>query len=187
MLIPFVNLRKELDILGIIHVGAHTAEEKNDYKPLPVKWIEADPELFDKLTVANKHWFAATNFNGEVEFNICGFKASNSLLKPKRNLTWNPRAKVESVITVPARRIDTIQEPGYNFINLDIQGAELNALKGTDLSLIDYIYTEVHEAETYVDCTQMSELDEYLVDFERVQTKMLPNKWGDALYVRRGD
>ena len=188
MLLSFTELRKRLEIQGIIHVGAHTAEERRYYRPFPVKWVEANKQLFDALDKSlDKHWFAATDYNGEAEFNIAQATACSSLLKPKDNLQWNGRAKIVEVVKVPAARLETIQEPGYNFLNMDIQGGELLCLKGTNLDLIDYVYAEVHDRETYAGCPRVSDIDEYLqgFGFERTETKWTANKWGDALYERR--
>jgi hypothetical protein len=52
---------------------------------------------------------------------------------------------------------------------------------------IDYIYTEVNETDIYKDCALIGEIDEYLSDFERVETAMTEFKWGDALYRRKND
>jgi hypothetical protein len=78
----------------------------------------------------------------------------------------------------------------FNFLNLDIQGAELKALKGMEeyLNKVDYIYTEVNEDYIYKNCALVSELDEYLKKFGlyRVETYIVPNvKWGDAFYIRK--
>jgi len=172
------------NITGIIHVGAHRAEERKDYKNIPTKWVEAHPELFLKLPVENKYHFAATDFQGWIRFNICPFTAASSLLEPNLNANRRKDVYVEEVVIVPAGKISSIQEIGYNLINLDIQGAELNALKGTDLSMVDYIYTEVHRVETYHKCTQVEELDDYLEDFKRVETAWTKYGWGDAIYIR---
>ena len=52
----------------------------------------------------------------------------------------------------------------YNFLNFDIQGAELKALKGMEeyLNKVDYLYTEVNSNYVYVGCALITELDEYL-------------------------
>ena len=49
----------------------------------------------------------------------------------------------------------------YNFLNLDIQGAELLALRGIEdnLKFIDYIYTEVNTGEVYKNCAKVYEID----------------------------
>ena len=86
------------------------------------------------------------------------------------------------------KNVDTSK---FNFINIDVQGYELEVFKGAAHTLndIDYIYTEVNNDELYENCVQMSELDEFLGDlwgFERIETKLVGNqKWGDALYVKR--
>ena len=76
----------------------------------------------------------------------------------------------------------------YDFINIDIQGAELKALKGATKILphIKAIYAEVNEKELYKGCGLMHEIDNYLegYGFKRIATKMLDYGWGDALYVR---
>jgi hypothetical protein len=79
-----------------------------------------------------------------------------------------------------------------NFINLDIQGVELNALKSMEKYLensgIEYIFTEVNTEHVYKDCGLLSEIDEYLgrFGFDRVETKMwMDCGWGDAFYIRR--
>jgi hypothetical protein len=76
----------------------------------------------------------------------------------------------------------------YNFINLDIQGAELKALKGMEeyLPNIDYIYSEVNSDYVYKDCALIGEVDEYLEKFglKRVETQNTEYRWGDAFYVR---
>ena len=174
-------------ITGIIHVGAHRAEERKIYGDIPTKWVEADLELFNTLPVPpeTKYHFAACNHIGTERLNIMPFKAANSLLMPNLNKR-RADVYVEDTITVPADMIRNIQEEGYNFINLDIQGAELNALKGTDLRQIDYVYTEAHDGvETYWGCTQYSELIEYLKDFEVVAEVFTKYKWGDVLFVRK--
>ena len=76
----------------------------------------------------------------------------------------------------------------YNFLTLDIQGAELKALKGMEdyLPMVDYIYTEVNSDYVYKNCVLITELDEYLKQFNliRVETKWTQFKWGDAFYIR---
>ena len=82
----------------------------------------------------------------------------------------------------------------FNFINIDVQGYELEVFKGAmeTLTEIDYVYTEVNTAEIYEDCTKIEQLDEFLgnlYNFERVETRFVGGKgagtWGDALYVKK--
>ena len=77
----------------------------------------------------------------------------------------------------------------YNFLNFDIQGAELKALKGMEnyLSQVDYLYSEVNSDYVYKDCVLINELDDYLNKFGliRVETYWTPCKWGDAFYIKK--
>jgi len=184
LLIPWETVLDHCpDITGIIHAGAHTQEEKRYYGKIPVKWIEADPELFEKMD-GDKYNFAATAFNGWAHFNVTAFRAASSLLEPHLNAERRADVRVIKRIKVPSGQIRSIQADGYNFLNLDIQGAELDALIGTDLSQIDYIYSEVHKVETYRNCTKIKELDNLLTDYKRVITKWTRYGWGDALWIR---
>ena len=77
----------------------------------------------------------------------------------------------------------------YNFINLDIQGVELRALKSMEeyLHKIKYIYSEVNCDDVYLNCDKVNDIDNYLKQFgfERVETKWWgDSKWGDAFYIK---
>jgi hypothetical protein len=76
----------------------------------------------------------------------------------------------------------------YNFLNIDVQGTELNVLKsvGDQLGKLDYIYLEVNDLEVYKKCALLDEIDEYLsnFDFIRIKTKMTKAHWGDAFYIK---
>ena len=76
-----------------------------------------------------------------------------------------------------------------DFLNLDIQGAELLALKGARNTLprVNSIFTEVNEIELYEDCALVHEIDSYLSEFgfRRVEMQIFENcGWGDAFYTK---
>lgn len=78
----------------------------------------------------------------------------------------------------------------YTFLNIDLQGAELFALRGMGgmLNDINYAYLEVNKEELYVGCALIEEIDDYLTkyDLQRVETHWAGNTgWGDAFYVRK--
>ena len=77
----------------------------------------------------------------------------------------------------------------FNFLNVDVQGVELNVLKsfGPLLWKFDYLYLEVNLEEVYKGCASLSEIDYYLAafDFERTAIQMIKHKWGDAFYVNK--
>jgi hypothetical protein len=77
----------------------------------------------------------------------------------------------------------------YDFMNIDIQGAELLMLKGASeiLPHIKCIYIEVNNKELYRGCAMINEIDDYLEtrNFLRVKTKWYGNTgWGDAIYIK---
>jgi hypothetical protein len=76
-----------------------------------------------------------------------------------------------------------------DFLNLDIQGAELHAIRGLGhvSKHLNWIYTEVNWKHLYQDCPLIEEMDEELrtLKFKRIATrKVLRAGWGDALYIR---
>ena len=82
-------------------------------------------------------------------------------------------------------------ESYFDFINLDIQGAELNAVKGlgSRLANINWIYTEVNKKKVYKNIYLVKDIDDYLrsYGFKRIATYWLPGVGGgDALYVKEG-
>lgn len=189
-------------IRGIIHIGAHRAE----YRPLylcgriwRIIWIEANPELVEWLKEHCKepvfNYAICDEDHGERDFHLStNDGASSSLLWPREHIWKHPGVGFGKTITVPTITLDTliaeqdIRVDLYNFINMDIQGAELLALKGMTETLphIDAIYTEVNFIEMYVGCGLVGELDAYLADydFQRRITYDTGLGWGDALYIR---
>ena len=77
----------------------------------------------------------------------------------------------------------------FDFVNLDIQGVELQALKGFGeyLDPVKYIYTEVNTGEVYINNDSMDQMDEFLGDlgFSRVETRITEFEWGDAFYIKK--
>ena len=207
MLIKFHDLieKHNINVKGILHVGAHIGEESEDYLSAGVDrvvWVEANPNVFLKLLQNVAHipgnsfyWFAAHEKTGQVvELNIASNGESSSILEFDHHAIEHPHISWVGKVAVPTRRLDELLiSSGYdlncfNFVNLDIQGAELLALKGLTgvLDKIDYIYTEVNEKHLYKDCCLIGEIDSFLNEFgfSRTATEMTTHGWGDALYVR---
>jgi FkbM family methyltransferase len=122
------------------------------------------------------------------------FRASNgessSLMKPKEHLESHPRITFAEQTGIATSRLDSILPATANFdyLSLDIQGAELRALKGLGawLPRVKWACVEVNTRRLYADCALITELDAFLdaAGFARLLTKMAVGKgWGDALYV----
>ena len=84
---------------------------------------------------------------------------------------------------------DKIPKNFANFLNIDIQGAELLALKGMGniINYFNYVYLEVNQEYVYKNCALVNEIDKYLskYNFVRVETSWTKAQWGDALYIKK--
>lgn len=201
MLIPLHILIKKYNInfKGILHVGAHECEELNDYEHYVMRnkilWVEALPNKVElcKLRYPNINIENAivSDVVDNVVFNISNNGQSSSILEFGLHSHYHPNVhyvtKFQGTTTL-LRNILPKYNIEYNFLNFDIQGAELKALKGMEeyLPKVDYLYTEVNSDYVYKNCALIDELDSYLKKFGliRVETKWTDCKWGDAFYIR---
>jgi FkbM family methyltransferase len=182
-----------------LHVGAHECEELNDYERYlsrdRIVWIEAMP---NKVEVCKNRY---SNLNIEqaivsdkietILFKVANNGQSSSILDFGLHSQYHPHVHYIGAFNCETKLLRDILPKyniDYNFLNLDIQGAELKALKGMEeyLPKVDYIYTEVNSDYVYKDCSLITELDDYLKQFGlvRVETKWTDCKWGDAFYMR---
>lgn len=203
MLIPLETLIKKYNIKfeGILHVGAHECEELIEYeKYLPrnkILWIEAISEKVlqnrTKYSDLLIHNAVVSDVEEDVKFNISNNGQSSSMLELGLHKLFYPSIKYTHYFETRTKLLKDIisnYNIKYNFLNLDIQGAELKALKGMEsyLSSVDYIYTEVNADYVYKDCAIITEIDEYLIKFglHRVETEWAGyTHWGDAFYIRK--
>jgi FkbM family methyltransferase len=203
MLISLHELVKKYNInfKGILHVGAHECEELKDYlRYLPLNkmlWIEALPEKVSKCKKMHPNILIENAIVSDkvekVRFNVSNNGQSSSILELGLHKKYHPDVEYVTSFQDETKLLKDIickYDINYNFLNFDIQGAELKALKGMEeyLSKVDYLYTEVNSDYVYVDCALISEIDNYLSNFglERVETKWCSDyKWGDAFYIRK--
>jgi len=136
-------------------------------------------------------------------FQLCGLRqvGRDRLSHPYQPI-WK-HLHTPKTIRVPAITLDTLFEKykiahaGYNFINIDIQGAELLAFKGATklLSCIDVIISEVNLVEMYENGALEGDIVAFLEQhgFERKhaiyhtlyeEDATFP-AWGECLFVKR--
>lgn len=76
----------------------------------------------------------------------------------------------------------------HDFLNLDIQGAEYEALEGLGprIEQFNFVYTEVNRGQVYEGIKQVEQLDDFLAakGSQRVATVWTSEDWGDSLYLR---
>jgi FkbM family methyltransferase len=204
VLIPLEQLPHR-KIRGIIHIGAHEAEELDAYLKPGINealWIEANPSLYPLLrqklarfTQMRLGEFAAGEETGVGMLNVANNGQSSSLLELGTHQQDHPDISFTRTERVYIQPVDQwleslgIDRSIYSFVNLDVQGYELSALKGMSSQLrhVDYVYTEVNRREVYRACAQKSDIDRYLAinGLHRAVTAMTAYGWGDALYARQ--
>lgn len=203
--------REQIDT--VVHVGAHHGQELDDYlalKPRQILWIEADPQTYVELnrrmlSVTSKEtkilWLNAAA--GDVDgleipfyrFNNNG--ASSSFFRGTDLLreTWKDIGLKETGETpmLMTRRLDSIfrsidfQIMGPSILVLDIQGAELAALRGLgDLAQeFNFLEVEVSRESIYEGAPLFAELDSFLQTRGFMKTTDVP--WhGDVVYSNSG-
>jgi FkbM family methyltransferase len=190
-----------LNIKGIIHVGGHYGQEYDLYKQLnvPIIFFEPLTNNFSVLKSKTQHdsnvivyQCALGNENKIVTMNVetANQGQSSSILKPKKHLEQYPHITFDSTEDVNMFILDDldIDLSKYNFINVDVQGYELEVFKGAfeTLKNIDYIISEVNKDEVYENCAHVDDLDSYLnqFNFQRVETNWIGGTWGDAFYIK---
>jgi FkbM family methyltransferase len=179
-----------LNISGVIHVGGHIGEEIPIYKKYTsiIHVFEPQEECFSSIdSSVNKYCVALGDKEETLQMFVANNKQSSSLLKPKEHLNQHPDVIFNSQRTVKVYPLDHFKITDCNFINIDVQGYELNVLKGAKKTLkhIDYIYTEINVSEIYENCALVSDLDAFLKDFTRVESTLCGNHgWGDGFYIR---
>ncbi len=191
-------------VTGIIHIGAHKLEELPDYLKGNIKriiWIEANPEKyqfiderlqrFEKMTLGK---FAAGRKYDSLNLNLANNGQSSSLLEFGTHKISYPDINYLSKIVVKTKPLDNWLDENfedkhlYNFINIDIQGFELEALRGMhkQLKVAQYVYLEVNYEQVYKGCSQLEDIDTFLSNFRfvRVGMRRTDKGWGDAIYAK---
>jgi FkbM family methyltransferase len=189
-----------LKITGVLHCGAHTGEEAEAYHRAGINrvlWVEGNPELIPELEAHVLPYghrvcqaLITDKDDEEIVFNITNNMQSSSIYEFGTHTIVSPDVHFTHQLRLRTARLDTLSNVHnmeyLNFLNLDLQGAELVALKGLGelIQQFDYIYTEINRDELYLGCARLPELDSYLTDFKRVETRMAGDAgWGDSLFI----
>ena len=207
MFIKLKDLKEKysLELKNILHVGAHEGEELNDYIQCgaeKIHWVEGNVELANKLSNRlDKSVHKVTNAivsnedDKEVVFKIANNTQASSILDFGEHSSLFPSIYYTHEEKRRTKTLNSIlMEDGFldkiNFLNIDIQGAELLALEGLSnhLDSIESIYVEVNDSEVYKNCSKTNEIDKFLnkFDFERKEKCLYSNQpWGDAFYIKK--
>lgn len=144
---------------GVIHVGAHEAQEAKDYEGLEQLYIEPIPELVQSMRDRGLDVIevALSDHTGTEDFYVTSFNQGSSLLQPLEH-------EVASKITV---KVDTLKNvvpylDPFNCLVIDVQGAELAVLKGADLEAFDLIVCETNSRKRYANAPLHDDIVEYM-------------------------
>jgi len=192
----------DMTVHDIIHVGGHFGAEASMYNKLfpdsHVMFFEPHPYTYEilKTNIDSYPQMIAVNTalgsrKGVMQMFVetANQGQSNSLLKPKHHAVQYPNIIFNDTIDVEVDILDAfIFDDTFNFMSIDVQGFELEVLKGAvnTLKNINYIITEVNNKELYEGCCMIEELDGFLKKFGffRTEVSWIGQTWGDAFYIK---
>lgn len=191
---------------GVIVIGAHNGDEVGTYFSLGFKkiiLIEANPGLAnglrerygddERITIFST---AIANFNGHATLHVTNFDQSSSLLRLARHTEIYPTIHEIDQIEVNVCTLDhlffcnSLNPNDFNFLAIDIQGAELLALEGATIILkqVEVVCCEFNRIEMYEGCALEGDLEKHLAakDFyPYCSASPFHDSWGDVLFSRR--
>ena len=205
LLMRFPDIR---NISEVLHIGGHAGEERPFYlslEPRRIIWVEANHKLvkrwpefkpvhgIDEEVISAAIW---SHSGQDMTLHVTDNGQSSSLLPMGTHAKHYPDIAVVRKQKLKTKTIDEIAAMRWMFgsdvfLNLDIQGAEWEALiGGIELlrSSVKFVYTEVNTEQVYEGCKQLPHIDMLLeaVGFSRHITQMTEQGWGDAFYVKDG-
>lgn len=207
-MLDLIELYKKyhIPLKGVIHVGAYTGSENAIYQRIGVSkilFVEANPEVYKKLVENTKSFsnvysacWAISNRIGSCKLHVTSMDQSSSILPLKHHKIVYPTITEVRCIDVPSTTLDNLVKTlrlgftDFNFLNIDIQGAELLAFQGAIDLLSNYIQvinTEVNYEEMYEGCALKKDIDLFLsrFGFECKEVIKSHPTWGDAFYVKK--
>lgn len=195
-----INEKYNLNIQGVLHIGAHIGQEDWIYNRLGIQnkiYFEPIKKNYDKLkdnVTQNSILYniALGNNESDIEMYVeeSNQMMSCSILKPSLHEIQYPHIVFDKKEIVQMKKMDSIEfdRTKYNFINIDVQGFELEVLKGCaeTLNHIDYILSEINRDFLYENCVQIGELEFFLSDygFKLVETNWAGDTWGDGFFIK---
>ena len=194
----FLNAANIIEPTGIFYVGAYDGGELEIFKNYncPVYSFEPNPGHFSKIiarykkyNIAGKAYEAGcANFNGKLPLNIPDRDMiASSFLKTKTITEMFPHMSLKITIFADILTIDSLNIKSANYLILDIQGCEVNAILGayqTIIDSIDVIITEYSTVELYSCQNQVKDLNCLLEELGFYTMSDLTHVHADAIYLK---
>jgi FkbM family methyltransferase len=155
------------------NVGSMTARFVSDYPRATIHAFEPNPEIAEQLAQrfaqhpqVHIYQKALGAENREIAFNVLKRHSSSSILAPTlKNHQYHPgEMETKQQITVPMVRLDSVITDEVDLLKLDLQGYELEALKGCGewIEHIKMITSEVEFIPLYEGQPLFSDIEAYL-------------------------
>ena len=191
--------RLNVHIKGIIHVGMWDFVEYGCYTKLVgnnVIGIEANPQVYKDMSkpVADKWGFKCFNeFLSDKDKEVRDFYFAgegSSLYKGQPQWNKNVSIKVQTKTLATVIEENNIDMNGYDFLNIDAEGAEFDVLKGFE-KYLDYI--NVIDLETSYDDRHRSGADHNTIvqwlsergfELKEMSDSYQSQNWGDSVFAR---
>ena len=207
----YTNSRPKLELLnamhnckGIIHMGAHRGGEAAvyDWFNKQTIWIEANPKIIDDLKDHTSQYInqkviqalLSDEDNKLENFNISSNDgASSSIFSFGSYKKIHEKIKMTDVMKLKTNTLDTIIKKEqinvdkYNFWVVDLQGAELLALKGANemIKSCKFMYIEISKENIYKNGANWNELNEFLKKRNFIPVWEPEGIHTDVLYIKR--
>ena len=191
--------RLNVHIKGIIHVGMWDFVEYGCFTKLVgnnVIGIEANPQVYKDMAkpVADKWGFKCFNeFLSDKDKEVRDFYFAgegSSLYKGQPQWNKNVSIKVQTKTLATVIEENEIDMNGYDFLNIDAEGAEFDVLKGFE-KYLDYI--NVIDLETSYDDRHRSGADHNTIvqwlsergfELKEMSDSYQSQNWGDSVFAR---
>ena len=205
MIIGVYNYMHKYDfsnVRGIIHVGAHDGREYEEYQTtffedIPIHWFEPQKKIFsmllDRIGDKKTNHFYNFGLGSKEETKQIWTEEENrgesaSFSQPKHHVDLFPHVKFYPSDFLEVKTLDSFQIEGPNVLVLDVQGFELEVLRGSveTLKKIDHIFCEINGVEMYEGCPTLSDLCEFLIQhgFILREDWWTEGQWGDGYWSK---
>ena len=203
MIIGFNEYKNKYDfsnVNGVIHVGAHFGQEYDEYQEFfnqpKIHWFEPQKEVYETLknnleTKPNNNFYNyGLGSKSELKqmWDSSNEGQSASFSRPVKHVEIYPHINFVPSEILEIRTLDSFQITDSNVLVLDVQGFELEVLKGSPetLKLIDHIFCEINSIEMYEGCPTLSELCDFLSEhgFLLRENWWTDGNWGDGYWSK---
>ena len=198
----FISKYKD-SISKLVQVGAHFGQEIDIFEQYEIDKIylfeplqEAHVELEKKIKNKSKYELFKFALGNEPETKKMFYSNENkgqssSFLKPELHKKIQPKIEFDNNLTIKIEKFDNLNIDFVDFLILDVQGFELEVLKGfsNKLNNVKFIFSEINRDLLYEENVLFRDLDKYLMNFGfiRLWTSWRPADmpWGDAFYIKK--